>query len=140
MPCIGPGRWLTPRESRKLCGRQNMNKHVEVPRALKNGVRRIRGASNSAQYLINSPAATPGTTDAGLDTSLDPTSFHGRGIETLVFDVLTDVTDWFAIADPAEVPTIVMGFWRGQREPELFVADNPLVGSAFASDKIVSKI
>lgn len=52
----------------------------------------------------------------------------------------TDVTDWVAAADPMDIPSIEMGFLDGREEPELFVQDNPTVGSLFASDKITYKI
>ena len=52
----------------------------------------------------------------------------------------TDVTDWVAAADPMDIPSIEMGFMDGREEPELFVQDNPTVGSLFASDKLTYKI
>jgi hypothetical protein len=62
------------------------------------------------------------------------------GIVPIVYDVLTDATDWFAVADPQEVPTMVVGFLNGQQEPDIFVADTPNVGSSFTADKITYKV
>jgi hypothetical protein len=44
------------------------------------------------------------------------------------------------VADPKEVPTMVMGFLNGNREPEMFVQDQPNVGSVFTADKISYKV
>lgn len=52
----------------------------------------------------------------------------------------TDANDWAAAADPMDIPSIEIGFLDGREEPELFVQDNPTVGSLFASDKITYKI
>ena len=48
--------------------------------------------------------------------------------------------DWVLSADPANIPSIEVGFLNGQEEPELFVQDNPSVGSMFTSDKTTYKI
>jgi hypothetical protein len=53
---------------------------------------------------------------------------------------LTDVNNWYAVANPQEVPTVVMGFLNGRTEPELFVADDPRFGSMLTNDKVVYKI
>jgi len=52
----------------------------------------------------------------------------------------TDANDWIAVADPNMCPTIVVGFLDGKEEPEIFIQDQPSVGSLFYADKIVYKI
>lgn len=52
----------------------------------------------------------------------------------------TDPKMWFAAADPSEIPCIEVAFLDGQEEPELFVQDNPTVGSLFTNDCITYKI
>lgn len=52
----------------------------------------------------------------------------------------TDANDWAASADKLDVPTVEVGFMDGNEEPELFVQDNPSVGSLFANDTITYKI
>lgn len=52
----------------------------------------------------------------------------------------TDANDWVASCDKADVPSIEVGFLDGREEPEIFVQDNPSVGSLFTSDKITYKI
>ena len=52
----------------------------------------------------------------------------------------TDANDWYLAADPDDIPCIEVGFLDGREEPELFVQDNPTVGSLFTHDKIAYKI
>ena len=65
--------------------------------------------------------------------------FQGR-IEPVVMDYWPDTNDWALVADPANIPTIEVGFFEGREEPELFVQDMPNVGSMFDADKITYKI
>jgi hypothetical protein len=63
------------------------------------------------------------------------------GLDTLiVLPYWTDTNNWWLVANPREIPTIEVGFYQGRQEPELFVADNPTVGSMFTADKIDYKI
>jgi len=82
---------------------------------------------------LNSPwpgAATPNP-HAGL---------FGVNHERIICHALfTDATDWGLIADGAEVELLEAAYINGQREPEFFVADNPLVGQMFIADKIQYK-
>lgn len=57
----------------------------------------------------------------------------------LVNKLATDTTDWGLICSPAEVELLEVAFLNGQEVPELFVADNPLVGQMFVADKIQYK-
>lgn len=52
----------------------------------------------------------------------------------------TDANDWCVSADPADVPTVEIGFLDGNEEPELFVQDNPTSGSMFSNDQLIWKI
>lgn len=61
-------------------------------------------------------------------------------IELVVVDDFTDANDWFLTGDPEKMPVIEVGFLNGQEEPELFVQDDPRVGSVFSADKITYKI
>jgi len=65
------------------------------------------------------------------------TSYNLERIEVNYFAV---ATDFWLIGDPALVPTIEVSFLDGREEPELFVQDQPNVGSAFTADKITYKI
>ena len=118
-------------ESSEILGSRNVIHILIVPNELELRAKRIVDPSD-AYFHQNA--------DADTSTAIDPQAFKGRGIKVLVYDQLTDATDWWAMADPKLVPTVVMGFWRGQQEPELFIQDNPLVGSAFTADKVTYKV
>jgi hypothetical protein len=61
-------------------------------------------------------------------------------MQVLVLSYLTDTNDWFLVADPATVPTIEIGFYRGQQQPELFTQSDPSVGSMFNNDSLQYKV
>lgn len=77
-----------------------------------------------------------GTDEAGHDPNIHST----YGLESIVLPYWTDDTDWALVTDPNTAPTIELGFLNGQEDPELFVQDQPNVGSMFAADKITYKI
>jgi len=52
----------------------------------------------------------------------------------------TDVNNWVASCDKTDHPIIELGFFQGQREPQLFIQDNPNVGSMFTNDATTYKI
>jgi hypothetical protein len=60
--------------------------------------------------------------------------------ELIVLETMSDANDWFILADPRLQPTIEMGFVDGREEPELFVQDQPNVGSVFSADKVSWKL
>lgn len=126
-------------ESNEILGERNMIKYLIVPNEIEMRARRIVDPSGNYSYGLDYPTGT-GNIRPDQDQSIDPLAFKGRGIEVLVYDQLTDANDWFAVADPREVPTVVLGFWNGQRDPELYVQDNPTTGSVFTSDKITYKV
>jgi hypothetical protein len=131
---IAMRRFAAYNESLELLGERNKIKFLVVPPDLEMRAKRIVAPSPNYAYGLN----TTGNTDA--DTSIDPLAFADRGIVPIVYDQLTDVTDWWAVADPTDMNTMVMGFWNGQQEPELFVQDNALIGAVFSADKITYKI
>ena len=51
----------------------------------------------------------------------------------------TDATDWYAAASPMDLEGIMVGYRFG-RQPELFVADNELMGSMFTNDEMRIKV
>ncbi|MGH6881564.1 hypothetical protein [Hypericibacter sp.] len=74
------------------------------------------------------------------NTNNDKTFIQAMTLEVLPIWYWTDSNDWFLAADPADIPCIEVGFFNGQQEPELFVQDNPTVGSMFTNDKLTYKI
>jgi hypothetical protein len=74
------------------------------------------------------------------NTNLDKTF-----IQTMTLDIIpvwywTDANDWALAADPADIPGLEVGFLDGKEEPEMFVQDNPTVGSMFTNDQVTYKI
>ncbi|WP_322994048.1 hypothetical protein [Castellaniella sp.] len=51
-----------------------------------------------------------------------------------------DADDWCLSADPADIPTIEIGFLDGNEEPELFIQDSPTSGSMWTNDTLTWKI
>ncbi|GAK43606.1 conserved protein [Tepidicaulis marinus] len=74
------------------------------------------------------------------NTENDKTFQQSLSLEVMPVWYWTDVNDWVVTADPADIPIIELGFLDGNEEPELFVQDNPTVGSMFSSDKLTYKI
>jgi hypothetical protein len=52
----------------------------------------------------------------------------------------TDTNNWFLAADPKDIPSIEMSFLDGREEPEVFIQDQPNMGSMFSNDKLTYKI
>ena len=109
---------------------------------------RFLGVSNNPKYIMGpveleekmfklcASKVTIGTSE--VETS---PNFHGTyGMEPIVVPEWTDATDWVAVADPKNVPTIEVGFLNGKEEPELFIQDMPNVGSMFDADQVKYKI
>ena len=74
------------------------------------------------------------------NTNLDKTFVNAMSLEIIPVWYWTDANDWALAADPMDVPGIEIGFLDGNEEPELFVQDNPTVGSMFSNDKVTYKI
>ena len=74
------------------------------------------------------------------DTNNDETFTQSQKPKILVPWYWTDANDWVAMADKNDIPSIEVGFLDGQEEPEMFVQDNPTVGSLFTNDTITYKI
>lgn len=130
-------------DTNEYLGEDNYPRFLIVPPELEALAKRITNPSEAFLYALNQQAgaaATGAATTPDLATLLDPHMFKDRGIETVVYDYLTDATDYYVMADPKKVNTVIVGFLNGRREPELFIQDNPTVGSAFTADKITYKI
>lgn len=74
------------------------------------------------------------------DTNLDETFVQSLKPTIVPVWYWTDANDWAMSADTADLPTIEVGFLDGDEEPQLFVQDNPSVGSMFSSDKLTWKM
>jgi len=52
----------------------------------------------------------------------------------------TDTNNWGFVADPAQYPCIWQLYYRGQRVPELFTADDETSGAMFTNDSLRFKV
>lgn len=75
-------------------------------------------------------------------TATEPNFFAQRlGMnELIVLETMTDLNDYFILADPNLVNTIEMGFLDDQQEPALFTQDREDTGSVFSADKLSWKV
>lgn len=88
-----------------------------------------------AWQLCTSAVAIPATPAGAANTP----NLH-QGLEPIVVDIFTDANDWFLAADKNMTASIEVGFLDGKENPELFVQDDPTVGSMFTADKVTWKI
>jgi hypothetical protein len=58
----------------------------------------------------------------------------------IVVNSWTDTDNWYLLADPADVTVIQLHYYKGQRKPELFTADNDTSGALFTNDTIRYKV
>ncbi|WP_341893878.1 hypothetical protein [Ferrovibrio terrae] len=74
------------------------------------------------------------------NTNQDQTFLQSLSLNVVPVWYWTDANDWVLSADPLDIPGIEIGFLDGNEEPEIFVQDNPTVGSMFSNDKLTWKI
>lgn len=88
----------------------------------------------TSRTSIGSAEATPRYADT------EPNIHSTYGLQVVVVPYWTDSNDWTLVCNPADCPTLEIGFFQGREEPELFVQDQPSQGSIFTADKITYKI
>lgn len=126
-------------------GSRNRIKYLVVPPELEARANTVvnptDGYSGSAVALSDSSGVV--TREMSADLAIDPYAFKGKNIEVLVYDKISTVTTagWLATADPRMVEMLVVGFFNGRKNPELFVqGDGERSGSAFTADKVTYKL
>lgn len=93
------------------------------------------------KFLLTSPdLLETGYNLFNRNTNLDETFVNTLKPTIIPVWYWTDVNDWCTVADPADIPTIEIGFLDGREEPEMFVQDAPTVGSLFTNDQVSYKI
>lgn len=81
--------------------------------------------------------------DSNLAAQAEPSApnfIQKIGIEARVVDYWTDINNYWVTADVSQTPMIEIGFVGGREEPELFLQDQPNVGSMFSHDQLTYKI
>lgn len=122
-------------ETNEILGERNLPRFAVVPNELEARAKRVFSPTKYNAMVLDTNAAA-----ADDGTGVDPEAFADKGIEIVVYDTLSDANDWYFVGDPSKVETLVMGFLNGKQEPDLFVQDQPTVGSVFTADKISYKI
>lgn len=119
-----------------LLGSAFTPRYLVIPAALEDIATRIWMSEVAVAFT---GAATDGSGTAFNAT--EPNIWKGKA-EPIVVPYMdaTSETVWWMVADPKKAPTIEVGFFNGKQEPELFVQDNPTVGSVFTADKISYKV
>lgn len=92
-----------------------------------------------AKRIVNPSGTYNMSPTADTDGSVDPQAFAGMNMQVVVYPYMTDVNNWFAVADPNLMDGVMLGFF-GSQTPELFIQDNPTVGGVFSADKIQYKV
>ncbi len=82
--------------------------------------------------------------DASLSAQAEPAApnFLSQKVrlEVVVVDYWTDANNYWLAASPDQTPMLEVGFLDGNENPEIFVQDQPNVGSMFNSDQLTWKI
>jgi hypothetical protein len=94
-----------------------------------------------AKYLMVPPELEEAAFDLfRRDTNLDETFAQSLKPTIIPVWAWSDANDWVVAADKSESPIIEVGFFQGRQEPELFIQDNPTVGSMFTNDTTTYKL
>ncbi len=125
---------LAPRlHSSDVLGVENAVKYIIGARNLRPLANRIINPTDQYAYGLTPAASTPGAS-IDTDTNLDPHQYKGSGVEFITNEFATDTTDWYTMCDPRLRTTIVMGFYGGNEEPELFIQADPNSGTMYGND------
>lgn len=89
--------------------------------------------------LMYTAAIITGTDRVTGSANNDINPIAGRVVPVFVPN-LTDATDWYLMAAPAQIECLEMGFLNGREEPEILVQDSPTDGSVFTNDSITFKV
>lgn len=121
-----------------LAGRLAMQKQTEMDSAEPLGISpRFLLVPADLETTAYELIAVPNT---GSFVPTAASAVNAQTWELIVVKTWTDANNWWLVADPADIPTIEIGFLDGKEEPELFVQDMPNVGSMFSNDKLTYKI
>jgi len=93
------------------------------------------------KYLWVSPDNEETAVDLFRRTTENDKNFQqSLALEVVPVWYWSDVNDWCLSADVMDIPVVELGFLNGSEEPQLFIQDNPSVGSMFTHDKVTYKI
>lgn len=122
---------------RHVLGLDNLPSYLLIPTELE----QIAFALLRSPTLMQLAAATGGGFTSGVnylpDTGMP--SVHQDTADYIVVPHWTDADNWFAVADPRKVTSILVGFLNGDETPEI-LTEAANSGSDFYADKKVFKV
>lgn len=66
--------------------------------------------------------------------------FRQKGLDYIIAPWYSSASKHFVVMDPQDCPGMEIGFVNGQDTPQLFIQDDPRVGSVFTNDQISYKV
>jgi hypothetical protein len=66
--------------------------------------------------------------------------FGANNERIVVNEKLTDTNDWYYGTTPANAPFLEIGFLDGIEQPQIFLANNPTIGTQFTNDQLQYKV
>lgn len=93
-----------------------------------------------ARQICQADRAVPDASLSGSAAPAAPNPVQLANITPMTVDYWTDTNDYWATASPDQCPMVEVGFLDGREDPELFVQDQPNVGSLFSNDAITWKL
>lgn len=88
--------------------------------------------------IINSELTTGSANNDRNLINLMQSSFRPHAVDAQY--LMGDLNNWYVLADQNQVNSIEVGYFNGQTKPEILLANQELVGSAFTNDQYKYKI
>jgi len=96
------------------------------------------GLEDTAFKLCNSTVFVKATDENATTPNIIAKKYGTDYIIVSYWDIAS--TTWYAVCDPKDCPTIIVGFLDGNENPRVLRADNPESGSMFYADKIAYRV
>lgn len=116
-------------DSRDVLGMRNLPKYYLVPSELEKMAKTL----TESDRLVQAASAAGGYAAGQILPDAGGPNLH-KGQSYIVVPYWTDADNWFAVADPAKVPGILVGFLNNDETPELMTEATDS-GSDFSQDK-----
>ncbi len=94
----------------------------------------------AAFQYTTSDRAVPDSSVASTAAAAAPNFIRKLNLQVITVDYWTDANNYWVTASIDQTPMIEVGFFGGREDPELFIQDQPNMGSLFSNDQIVYKI
>lgn len=98
----------------------------------------------SLDWLMVPPALAATARQINQTNTAGSNAFYQRfGVNNeriIVNEKLTDANDWYAGTNQANAPFLEVGFLDGIEQPQIFLANQPTVGTQFTADELQYKV